>query len=165
MIGWDHGVFVPMKLVDPCAKLPVVQVSVPTAHADQDPDSGLLLAMGRALAPLRERNVAILGSGAPSCHNLPAYFAGKWAKDPTYRARISAWRDRLDRTVAMDDVEKRIEALKDWPSWEGARDAHGRGQEEHFAPLLVCAAAAGDGVAEQWDDVVGGMEEASYYWK
>jgi aromatic ring-opening dioxygenase catalytic subunit (LigB family) len=61
--GWDHGVFVPMMLVNPKADVPIVQVSV---LGSQDPKG--LYEMGVALAPLRDQNIAIIGSGSASFH-------------------------------------------------------------------------------------------------
>ena len=62
--GYDHGVFVPMLVAFPDASIPVTQVSLlssldPAAH----------VALGKALAPLRDDNILILGSGF-SFHNL-----------------------------------------------------------------------------------------------
>ena len=72
--GLDHGVFVPFLLIFPRADVPIMQLSLlqsldPAAH----------LAMGRALAPLRERGVLIVGSGM-SYHNLAAMFSGRGAE-------------------------------------------------------------------------------------
>jgi 4,5-DOPA dioxygenase extradiol len=62
--GWDHGVWVPLRLLYPAADVPVVEVSLPVPRT---PD--LLVAMGRAVAPLRERGVLLFGSGG-IVHNL-----------------------------------------------------------------------------------------------
>jgi len=62
--GWDHGVWVPLRLLYPAADVPVVEVSLPVPRTPQT-----LLAMGAALQPLRERGVLLLGSGGV-VHNL-----------------------------------------------------------------------------------------------
>ena len=68
--GFDHGVFIPLKLSFPDADVPTVQLSL---VAGLDPEKHL--AMGRALAPLRGENVLIVGSGQ-SFHNMSGFFGG-----------------------------------------------------------------------------------------
>ena len=56
--GWDHGVWIPLRLLYPEADVPVVEVSLPFPR-----DPGSVLRVGAALAPLRRQNVLLLGSG------------------------------------------------------------------------------------------------------
>ena len=124
--GYDHGVFVPFKLIYPDADVPVVQLSLlegldPEAH----------LAMGRALAPLRDEGVLIVGSGM-SYHNLHQMFSDRGAE------AAQAFDDWLAGAVA--DPELRAERLRHWAAAPGARDSHPR--EEHLLPLMVAAGAA-----------------------
>ena len=62
--GWDHGVWVPLRLLYPAADVPVVEVSLPVPRNPE-----VLLTMGRALAPMREKGVLLFGSGG-LVHNL-----------------------------------------------------------------------------------------------
>jgi aromatic ring-opening dioxygenase catalytic subunit (LigB family) len=62
--GFDHGTFVPLKVAWPDAQVPTVQLSL-----RRDLDPAFHLAVGRALAPLRDQGVLLVGSGM-SFHNL-----------------------------------------------------------------------------------------------
>ncbi|EHK97327.1 putative 4,5-DOPA dioxygenase extradiol [Glarea lozoyensis 74030] len=83
--GWDHGVFVPMKLINPAANIPIIQLAVLASMSAPSH-----FALGRALAPLRDQNIAILGSGMPSFHNLRLMFSGEISK-PAFLARNKEW--------------------------------------------------------------------------
>jgi len=123
--GWDHGVFIPLKVMEPDADIPIVAVSV---RADLDPEAHLEL--GRALAPLRDDDVLIVASGS-SFHHF-SNFGSPQAVD------FDQW---LNDTVVAPEKE-RWDALVDWESAPYARHAHGR--EEHLIPLMVAAGAASD---------------------
>jgi aromatic ring-opening dioxygenase catalytic subunit (LigB family) len=126
--GFDHGVFVPLKVAFPAGQIPVVTLSL---AASLNP--ALHLAAGRALAPLRDEGVLIVGSGM-SFHNLSAY-----ARPETLdRARaFDAW-----LTGAVESPEsKRAELLTHWRKAPFASFAHPR--EEHLIPLFVAAGAGG----------------------
>lgn len=125
--GWDHGVFVPLKVMYPAADVPLVQLSLqrgldPAAH----------LAIGRALKPLREDGVLILGSGQ-SYHNMRGFF-DRGAVDPQAEA-FDAWlRDMMAAPNSRDA------ALIRWQQAPGAREA--QPHEDHLLPLMVAAGAA-----------------------
>lgn len=61
--GFDNGVFIPLKVALPRESIPTLQLSI-----DASLDAGRHLAIGRALAPLRDDGVLIVGSGM-SFHN------------------------------------------------------------------------------------------------
>ncbi len=129
--GFDHGVFIPLKLVFPDADVPVVQLSLrhglePAAH----------LAAGRALTALRDEGVLILGSGM-SFHNMRGY------GDPRYTP-VSAEFDRWLTQAVESEPAQRDALLQAWTQAPHARDCHPVGGEEHLIPLMAVAGAAGD---------------------
>ncbi len=131
--GFDHGTFVPLKLSFPEADLPTVQLSLmagldPTRH----------LAIGRALAPLRDQDVLLVGSGM-SFHDLRA-FTGRLPEEA--RAGRSGPFDAWLRQAVAAEPATRDAELARWAAAPGARIAHPR--EEHLLPLMVMAGAAGD---------------------
>ncbi|MCJ1437272.1 hypothetical protein MMC27_006658 [Xylographa pallens] len=156
--GWDHGVFIPLLLINPAADVPIVQVSVLRSQSPSD-----LFAMGRALAPLREQNIAIIGSGSASFHHVSSYFNGR-VNTPSFQRMQKQWGTTLEQTIGMPQADQREESLLAWKQWEGSAQIHPRGAAEHFSPLVVCAGAAGDGVAKGWDDLMMGVPMRTFYW-
>lgn len=156
--GWDHGVFVPMLLIHPKADIPVVQVSV---LASQDPAE--LYALGEALAPLRDANIAIIGSGSASFHNIRLMISGSQG-DVMSEQRQRHWNQQVDNAVMQPDSAKRRAALLQWRNWDFAYEAHPRNGSEHFSPLVVCAGAAGDEAGKAWSDPFAEWEMRTYYW-
>jgi aromatic ring-opening dioxygenase catalytic subunit (LigB family) len=127
--GFDHGTFVPLKLTYPEAEIPTVQLSL---RRGLDPREHL--ALGRALAPLRDEGVFIVGSGM-TFHDLRAF------GDPR-AAGISETFDAWLRDAATRPRGERDALLADWAQAPAARKAHPR--EEHLLPLMVVAGAAGE---------------------
>ena len=127
--GWDHGVFVPMKVAVPNADIPLVQLSL---RADLDPAAHI--AIGRALAPLRDDGVLIVGSGM-SFHNLRE-------RGPHVTARANAWDAALTDAVTDADPAARARRVANWRDLPHAAFAHPR--EEHLLPLMVALGAGGD---------------------
>jgi aromatic ring-opening dioxygenase catalytic subunit (LigB family) len=134
--GFDHGVFIPMKVAFPAADIPIVQLSV---RADFNPAAHL--AAGRALAALRDQGVLIIGSGM-SFHNMKGF------RDP----RFGPPSDVFDRwlTAAVElEPQRRNRALAAWADAPEARQCHPKGAEEHLIPLLMAAGAAHLGVGRR----------------
>lgn len=127
--GWDHGVFIPMKVALPDADIPLVQLSL-----RQDLDPTAHVAAGRALAVLRDEGVLIVGSGM-SFHNLRV--RGEQAT-----ALSQAWDDALTAAVTDADPARRAQRVVAWDSLPHAHFAHPR--EEHLLPLMVALGAGGD---------------------
>lgn len=126
--GWDHGVFVPLKIIFPDAGIPTVQLSL-----QQGLDPAVHLAIGHALAPLRKDGVLIVGSGQ-SYHNMRGFMGRGGHADPAAEA-FDAWL----REVMADGIT-RDRALIAWEQAPGARQA--QPHEDHLLPLMVAAGAA-----------------------
>ncbi len=127
--GYDHGTFIPLMLAVPKADIPVLQLSL--LHS-LDPEAHL--AIGRALAPLRDEGVLIVGSGN-SYHNMRGF--GK-AASTAPSLQFDEW---LEASVTLPRAEREAR-LRDWKSAPAALLCHPR--EEHLLPLHVVAGAAGD---------------------
>jgi aromatic ring-opening dioxygenase catalytic subunit (LigB family) len=127
--GFDHGVFVPLGLMYPAADMPIVMLSV---KSDYDPREHL--ALGRALAPLRDEGVLIVGSGL-TYHNMRGFNLDSSTAD------AEVFTHYLSEALAFTDVRARDEKLVHWERAPRARIAHPR--EDHLMPLVVAAGAAG----------------------
>ncbi len=149
--GFDHGAFTPLNVMYPDAKVPVVQLSL---KVGLDPSTHL--AMGRAIAPLRDEGVLIVGSGL-SYHNLRQFFTPRaWGPSREF----DAW---LGGALLGGSPGDRVKLLTGWEAAPSARAAHPR--EEHLLPLMVAVGAAGDDVAElayHEKDFLGGITVSSY---
>ncbi len=126
--GFDHGVFVPLKVAFPAAQIPTVTLSLA-----QSLDPALHLAAGRALAPLRDESVLIVASGM-SFHNLRSYLR------PETPERARAFDTWLTHAVESSAAE-RDTFLANWREAPFAAFAHPR--EEHLIPLMMAAGAGG----------------------
>lgn len=125
--GFDHGTFTPLVIMYPEANVPVLQLSLKAGY-----DPAEHIAIGRALAPLRDDEVLIIGSGL-SYHNMRAMGpAGARASQ-----RFDGWmQDTLLRSIGAARTQKLIE----WANAPSAREAHPR--EDHLIPLMVAVGAA-----------------------
>lgn len=147
--GFDHGTFAPLAIMYPDANVPVYQVSLQHGY-----DPAAHFAMGRALAPLRDEGVLIVGSGL-SYHNLRAF--GPAAKVPS--EGFDAW---LNTTLAAAPAA-RTAALLDWESAPYARVSHA--EEDHLVPLFAALGAAeGEKATMVYHDknLMGGVTASSY---
>jgi aromatic ring-opening dioxygenase catalytic subunit (LigB family) len=154
--GFDHGVFIPLKVAFPHADVPIVQLSL---LASLDPAEHIRI--GQALAPLRDEGVLIIGSGM-TYHNMRTLMASMRAGPDSRRADPGSERfdDWLDHVVTGVPPQERVAALKEWAKAPAARAAHPR--EEHLLPLHVVVGAAGDDPGRRTlkDVVMGAVESA-----
>ncbi|CAN6458433.1 unnamed protein product [Victoria cruziana] len=148
--GLDHGTWVPLMLMYPNADIPVCQLSI-QLHKD----AGYHYNMGKALSPLREEGVLVMGSGSAT-HNLrtmmpdgtpPSKWAidfDTWLKDSLLNGRYEDVNDYLNKAPYAKMAHP-------WP--------------DHFYPLHVAMGAAGEEAKAEllhhsWTN--GSMSYASY---
>lgn len=124
--GYDHGTFVPMSVLFPEADVPLFQVSLQHGY-----DPAIHWEMGRALAPLRDDGILIIGSGL-SYHNLRLF--GPEAREPS--EGFDQW---LQQALQLPP-EARRKAILNWEQAPYARVSHKK--EDHLAPLFVILGAS-----------------------
>lgn len=124
--GLDHGAYVPLVAMYPAADIPVLQISMPAL----DPNE--LFATGRALAPLRDEGVLVMGSGFLTHNMRHAFQPGI----PAWATEFDAWAaealEHFDVEALMQFRERAPATRQVLPTWE------------HYAPVLVAAGAAAD---------------------
>jgi 4,5-DOPA dioxygenase extradiol len=124
----DHGAWVPLRYLRPEANIPVVQLSLPRPRTPE-----LLLAAGRALAPLRESGVLILGSGG-IVHNLRLLDWGGASGPKPWATAFGGW-------VHAQLVAGNTPALEEWKEAPGS--AESVPTSEHLDPLFVAMGVSG----------------------
>jgi len=127
--GWDHGLWVPMRVLLPNANIPIVEIAQPQLTSPAE-----LLRIGQVLAPLRDRGVVIAGSGG-SVHNLRAIHLGD--KD----AAVDDWAGQFDDWLATHVAARDFETLARY------RDLAPHANlavptPEHFEPVFVALGAS-----------------------
>lgn len=152
--GFDHGLFIPLKLMYPQADIPVLQLSLlhgldPAAH----------IALGKALRELRAENVLVVGSGF-SFHNMRAFdWQGKSMPD-TANDAFQNWLIEVC-TGSLSQAE-REQRLLEWEKAPSARYCHPR--EEHLLPLHVCQGMADKPATVVFDDYILGKRGIAFLW-
>ncbi len=125
----DHGIWVPLMHMYPKADVPIVRVSLPLGLTPTH-----ILKMGRALAPLREEGVMIMGSGG-AVHNL---------RELTWHEKSGPganWATQFEEWLLQMLQEKNVQELaaleSAHPEFHHAHPSH-----EHYLPLLFTVGAA-----------------------
>ena len=152
--GFDHGLFIPLKLMYPQADIPAFQLSLlrglnPGAH----------IALGKALRELMKENILVIGSGF-SFHNLRAFsWQGNGGTDPAN----DAFQDWLIESCAGSlPQSEREERLIGWEKVPSARYCHPR--EEHLLPLHVCLGMADKPANLIFDNKILGKRSVAFLW-
>jgi 4,5-DOPA dioxygenase extradiol len=133
--GYDHGTWVPLMLLYPEANVPVVQLSVqphlgPAHH----------VAVGRALASLKDENLLVIGSGSAT-HNLEEFYYGAHAPDQPALKWVSEFSGWMHDRVTSGSVDElvRYRALAPYAVMNHPT-------EEHLLPLFIAVGAGGGAV-------------------
>ncbi|WP_345973661.1 class III extradiol ring-cleavage dioxygenase [Sulfurimonas diazotrophicus] len=152
--GFDHGLFVPLKIMYPDADIPCIQLSLvkglePAAH----------LHMGEALASLSHDNILVIGSGF-SFHNMNAFFTPSRERTDKNDA-FKRWLIKTCSDKALIESE-RSERLINWEHAPYARYCHPRA--EHLLPLHVCYGATGRACDSVFEAEILGVSSAMFLW-
>ncbi|HWT71937.1 MAG TPA: class III extradiol ring-cleavage dioxygenase, partial [Oxalicibacterium sp.] len=131
--GWDHGVFIPLKVMYPDANIPVVQLSMKKGL-----DPAEHLRAGQTLAALRDEGVLIIGSGM-SFHNMRGF-------QPAFHAASQRFDDWL-ANMAQQHESRRNTLLQHWKDAPDARQV--QPHPDHLLPLMVAAGAASNDAGER----------------
>lgn len=152
---YDHGSYIPLKMMYPDADIPVIQISL-----KHNLDSFTHLNMGKALRPLLAENILVIGSGF-SFHNMGRFdWEGRNLEDQLN----NEFQDKLIEICCGEkDEEVKWEYLTKWKDFPGARYCHPR--EEHLLPLLVCAGLAKDIATKVFDDYILGKRATAFLWE
>ena len=155
--GFDHGVFIPLKVAFPKADIPIVQMSLLNS---MDPAEHIRI--GRTLAPLRDEGILILGSGM-TYHNMRTLMGSmrRGANGRTADPGSQRFDDWLEQVLTEAEPEARVAAMTAWDKAPSAREAHPK--EEHLLPLHVVVGAAGNDPGRRTlNDVVMGAVESAF---
>jgi aromatic ring-opening dioxygenase catalytic subunit (LigB family) len=152
--GFDHGLFIPLKLIYPEADIPALQLSL--LHG-LDPDKHLTL--GKALRELSAENILVVGSGF-SFHNMRAF---AWDGNNVPDSANDDFQNWLIETCtdSMPQAE-REQRLRQWEKAPSARYCHPR--EEHLLPLHVCLGMAHKPATTIFDDYILGKRAVAFLW-
>lgn len=153
--GFDHGLFIPLKIMYPEADIPCIQLSLvnnlsPEAH----------VGIGRALQNFEYENLLIIGSGF-SFHNMKAFFSPETSESKTLNESFEAW---LLETCTKPSIteEEREQRFIQWTKAPGARYCHPR--EEHLLPLHVCYGIANSACTKSFELQILNKKSSMYIW-
>jgi aromatic ring-opening dioxygenase catalytic subunit (LigB family) len=153
--GFDHGVYVPLKIMYPDAAIPCVQVSL---LSSLDPSDHIQL--GKTLAALQQENILVLGSGF-SFHNMKTLLMGGTAASEADNERFQLW--LAETCTGRLQEDERARRLVNWESAPAARYCHPR--EEHLLPLHVCYGMARSPGELVFKDEIMGQKACAFLWR
>ncbi len=153
--GFDHGLFVPLKIIYPDADVPCVQLSLVNSL---DPLQHIMI--GQALRELKYDNLLVIGSGF-SFHNLKEFFTTETMESRGMNESFEAWLIDTCSNTAIEEVE-RSQRLIEWHSAPYARFCHPR--EEHLLPLHVCYGFAQSACSDYFELQILNKKSSIYIW-
>lgn len=153
--GFDHGLFVPLKIMYPEADVPCIQLSLL-----QSLDPAEHIKLGKALSGIKYDDLLIIGSGF-SFHNMRAFFTPETSDT---KAKNNAFEQWLIDTCSNTDIgeEERTQRLENWEQAPFARYCHPR--EEHLLPLHVCYGIAQSPCSEYFELRILDKKSSVYLW-
>lgn len=154
--GFDHGLFVPLKIMYPEAAVPCIQLSLVNSL---DPRKHINI--GRAIQSLDYDNLLIIGSGF-SFHNMNAFFVPETSESKVQNEAFENWLLDTCSNQEIDEVE-RTQRLVSWEKAPFARYCHPR--EEHLLPLHVCYGLAGLCCSDCFELRILNKKTSMYLWE
>ncbi len=153
--GFDHGLFVPLKIMVPDADIPCVQISLVKGLDPADH-----IKIGSALSGINDDGLLIIGSGF-SFHNMRAFFEPETIDSKAMNEAFEQWLIDTCSNPDMDESE-RTGRLENWEKAPHARYCHPR--EEHLLPLHVCYGVAGTSCSEYVELKILNKKSSMYLW-
>ena len=154
--GFDHGLFIPLKIMYPEADIPCVQLSLLN-----NLDSQQHIAIGKALSSIEYENLLIIGSGF-SFHNMAAFFAKETEETKDKNNQFEGWLIDTCSNHNINETE-RENRLSNWSSAPHARYCHPR--EEHLLPFHVCYGFAQRACDLYYELHILNKKASMYLWK
>lgn len=152
--GFDHGLFIPLKIMYPEADIPSLQLSLvaglnPAEH----------IAIGKALRELMHEKILVIGSGF-SFHNMRAFSRQGINSPDSDNDSFQEWLIEVCTGSIQESVRQQL--LIKWEEATFARYCHPR--EEHLMPLHVCSGMAETPAKKIFDDYILGKRAAAFLW-
>ncbi|WP_417698713.1 DODA-type extradiol aromatic ring-opening family dioxygenase [Pseudoalteromonas lipolytica] len=153
--GFDHGMYVPLKIMYPDADIPCVQLSL---HPSLLPN--VHLAIGEALQNLHYDNLLIIGSGF-TFHNMRAFFTPETAEIKMQNLAFEQWLVDVCGNTSLTEQQRHAKLLE-WQMAPAARFNHPR--EEHLLPLHVCYGAASRPCSDIYELRIANKHASMFLW-
>ena len=153
--GFDHGMFVPLKLMYPDAQIPCIQISLVKGL-----DAATHIKIGKALSSLNQENLLFVGSGL-SFHNMQEFMKPSANSVDEQNEAFESWLIDTCTNPQLAETE-REQRLRSWSEAPSARYCHPR--EEHLIPLHVCYGMAQSEAKLVFDGKVMNKKVSAYLW-